>query len=675
MKSTPTIEKKIGQLRDQINQHNVEYYANDDPQVSDAEYDCLFRELQTLEAQHPELIIASSPTQRVGAKPLKGFQEVKHHTPMLSLNNAMNEDELIDFDKRIRQLLEIEQVSYAAEPKMDGVAVSLRYENGSLVQAATRGDGFTGEDITQNIRTISSVPLVLVGKKIPAVLEVRGEVYMPRQGFDALNAKALDEGSKTFANPRNAAAGSLRQLDSRITATRPLEMICYGTGEVVKSFLPEKYSELMVQLKEFGLRISRHLSVLSDVSACLEYYRKIGQLRSSLPYDIDGIVFKVDRFDHQQQLGFVSRAPRWAIAQKFPAQEEMTVVEAVDFQVGRTGAVTPVARLKPVIVGGVTVSNASLHNMDEIERLDLRIGDTITIRRAGDVIPQIVNVVTRQRPKGARKIKAPSKCPVCGSDVIRPEAQAALRCTGGLFCEAQRKEAIKHFASRRAMDIEGLGDKLVEQLINTGMIHDPSDLYDLKKEQLQSMERMGEKSAINLLEALEKSKASRLDKFIYALGIREVGEATARVLMEHLTNLEAIMNAEVETLESLPDIGPVVAANIYTFFRQAHNLEVIQKLLKKNIHWPSVEPVPSTEQFLSGKTFVLTGTLADMSREEAKAELIKLGAKVSSSVSKNTSYVVAGDKAGSKLEKATKLGVEILSETDLNSLLAKHRQK
>lgn len=673
MKPTPKIKKQISDLRDQINYHNIQYYAYDDPQISDAEYDRLFRELQSLEAQYPELIIPSSPTQRIGTKPLKGFQEVKHHTPMLSLNNAMSEDELIDFDKRIRQILKIKQISYAAEPKMDGVAVSLRYEQGLLVQAATRGDGFTGEDITQNIRTISSVPLQLAGKKIPAILEVRGEVYMPREGFDALNAKALEEGSKTFANPRNAAAGSLRQLDSRITATRPLEMTCYGTGEVEEAFLPDTYSKLMKKLKSFGLRISPQLSVLKDVQACLEYYREIGRLRSSLPYDIDGIVFKVDRFDYQQQLGFVSRAPRWAVAQKFPAQEEMTVVEGVDFQVGRTGAVTPVARLKPVIVGGVTVSNASLHNMDEIERLDLRLGDTITIRRAGDVIPQIVNVVIRQRPKGAKKIKPPEKCPVCESDVIRPEGQAALRCTGGLYCEAQRKEAIKHFASRRAMDIEGLGDKLVDQLINTGLIHDPSDLYDLKQEQLESLDRMGAKSASNLLEALEKSKDCRLDKFIYALGIREVGDATARVLVEHLGSLDAIKQATVDKLTSIPDIGPVVATNIHTFFKQTHNLDVIQRLLDKGIHWPAETTSPSDKSVLSGQTFVLTGTLVDMTREEAKAALIRLGAKVSSSVSKNTNYVVAGEKAGSKLDKANKLGIAILSESDFKSLLTEHQ--
>lgn len=667
MKPSAEIKKKIKLLSEQINYHNIRYYAYDDPEIPDAEYDRLMNELQALEKQYPELITSNSPTQRVGTSPLAAFGQVTHTIPMLSLANAMNEDELREFDKRIRQSLSIEQVKYAAEPKLDGLAVSLRYENGVLVTAATRGDGYVGEDITQNIRTIHSIPLQLVGRNIPAVIEARGEVFMPKKGFELLNKKALEEGSKIFANPRNAAAGSLRQLDSRVTASRPLEMICYGVGEVEGLKLPAHYSEIIEKLKMFGLRISPERSLLTGVDECLQYYKEIADRRDRLPYEIDGIVFKVDSIAQQQELGFVSRAPRWAIAHKFPAQEEMTRLLAVDFQVGRTGAVTPVARLQPVAVGGVMVSNASLHNMDEIKRLDIRIGDTVILRRAGDVIPQIVSVVISRRPTAAKKIKAPLRCPVCRSDVIRPEGQAALRCSGGLYCEAQRKEAIKHFASRKAMDIEGLGDKLVEQLINENLVHDPADLFLLKQEQLSGLDRMGDKSALNLINALEKSKQTTLQKFIYSLGIREVGESTARSLAQHLGTLDAIIKADEETLVNIPDIGPIVAANIVSFFKQKHNVDVVDKLIERGLAWKQQQEPQSAS--LAGQTFVITGTLSNMSRAEAKDALLLLGAKVTGSVSSKTDYLIAGGSPGSKADKARDLGVSILDEAEFLKLI------
>jgi len=671
MKPSEKIIKKIKLLREQINHHNIRYYAFDDPEVPDVEYDRLMHELQALEKKYPELIDPGSPTQRVGSKPLEAFGQVTHSIPMLSLANAMNEEELREFDKRVRQTLSIDKVNYAAEPKLDGLAVSLRYEKGQLVKAATRGDGHVGEDITQNIRTIPSIPLQLIGNDIPAVIEVRGEVFMPKEGFERLNRKVVEEGGKAFANPRNAAAGSLRQLDPRVTASRPLEMICYGAGEVKGQKLPAYYSKIMDKIRLLGLRVSPERSVLTGVDECLRYYTEMAERRDSLPYEIDGIVFKVDSIEQQEKLGFVSRAPRWAIAQKFPAQEEMTRLLAVDFQVGRTGAVTPVARLEPVAVGGVVVSNASLHNMDEIKRLDIRIGDTVILRRAGDVIPQIVSVVTSLRPTGAKKITAPLRCPVCQSDVIRPEGQAALRCSGGLYCEAQRKEAIKHFASRKAMDIEGLGDRLVEQLINESLVHDPADLYSLKKEQLSTLERMGEKSAINLINALQKSKQTTLQKFIYSLGIREVGESTARSLAQHLGALDAIMKADEDTLIGIPDIGPVVAANIVSFFKQKHNVDVVKKLIERGLVWKE-EQQESRSMPLTGNTFVITGTLSEMTRTEAKDTLLQLGAKVTGSVSAKTDYLIAGENPGSKVEKARQLGVSILDEAEFLKLIQTH---
>ena len=663
------LEARVRELREQIDYHNYRYYVLDDPEIPDSEYDRLMRELQELEAAHPELVTPDSPTQRVGAQPLKEFTEVRHAVPMLSLGNAFSDGEMADFDERVRKLLKVEQVEYSAEPKLDGLAISLRYENGILVQGATRGDGHRGEDVTSNVRTIGAIPLRLRGRGWPEVLEVRGEIFMPKKGFEELNERARRKGEKTFANPRNAAAGSLRQLDPKVTASRPLSFYAYGWGELSVEIPGDSYSGVMEVIRSYGLPVSPELKVVSGLQGCLDYFAAMSEKRDSLDYEIDGVVFKVNDLEQQQRLGYVSRAPRWAIARKFPAQEALTTVRDVEFQVGRTGAVTPVARLAPVEVGGVVVSNATLHNMDEVRRKDVHIGDTVYVRRAGDVIPEIVRVLPERRPRDAREVVLPKHCPVCGSDIIKPEGEAVARCTGGLFCPAQRKEAIKHFASRRAMDIEGLGDKLVEQLVDQGLVHDPADLYSLSKEQLMALERMGEKSAQNLLDALARSKETTLARFLYALGIREVGEATSQTLARHFGTLEALEQADEDTLQQVPDIGPVVAAHIAAFFRQPHNREVIDKLLAAGIHWPAVETPAAGEQPLAGKTFVLTGTLS-RPRNEVKAQLQALGAKVTGSVSKKTDYVVAGEAAGSKLAKAETLGITVLDEEQLNNLLA-----
>ena len=630
----------------------------------------MLRELQALELAHPELITDDSPTRRVGAEPLSGFGEVRHEVPMLSLDNAFDDDELGEFDRRVRERLDMESVDYAAEPKLDGLAVSLLYEGGVLKRGATRGDGSTGEDITLNVRTIQSIPLRLLGDGYPQRLEVRGEVFISHEGFRKLNEHARQQEQKPFVNPRNAAAGSLRQLDPKITARRPLEMYCYGVGLVEQGVLADRHSELMQQLREWGLRVYPGIERVSGLQGCVNYYRELEKQRSSLPFDIDGVVFKVDRLDLQQRLGFVARAPRWAIARKFPAQEELTRVLAIDVQVGRTGAITPVARLEPVFVGGVTVTNATLHNEDEVRRKDVRIGDTVIIRRAGDVIPEVVSVILDKRPDDAKAFVMPNTCPVCGSDIERLEGEAVARCTGGLYCEAQRKEAIKHFASRRAMDIEGLGDKLVEQLVDQKLVGDIAGLYDLTAEGFAGLERMGEKSAQNLIRALQDSKDTTLDRFLYALGIREVGDATARILAGEFGCLDALMQATQEQLEAIHDIGPVVAQHIVQFFHQPHNQDVIARLQAAGIHWPNVER--STRQPLQGKTYVLTGTLSGITREEAKQKLQALGAKVSGSVSKKTTAVIAGEKAGSKLAKAEALGVPVLSEDELVALLLEH---
>ncbi|MGV6817442.1 MAG: NAD-dependent DNA ligase LigA [Thiotrichales bacterium] len=675
------VRRQVDALRTQIEHHNYQYYVLDDPEIPDAEYDRLMRELQALEQQYPELIIPSSPTQRVGAAPLAAFSQVRHELPMLSLDNCFSEEELRAFDKRLHDRLKSEDpLHYVAEPKLDGLAVSLRYEHGELVRAATRGDGTTGEDITQNVRTIESVPLRLLGEDRPAVLEVRGEVYMPKAGFEALNQRAQERGEKPFVNPRNAAAGSLRQLDPRVTASRPLEMYCYGVGVVEGIELPAFHFDVLQLLKSLGLRICPEVRRVESVEGCLAYYRQIAEKRDSLPYEIDGVVYKIDSLALQEKLGFVSRAPRWAIAHKFPAQEETTRVVDVEFQVGRTGAVTPVARLEPVFVGGVTVSNATLHNMDEVQRKDVRVGDTVIVRRAGDVIPEVVKVIKSRRPPDAKVIEMPKYCPVCGSEIVRLEGEAVARCSGGLYCSAQRKEAIKHFASRKAMDIEGLGDKLVEQLIDNKLVEHVDDLYRLDVDSLAGLERMGKKSAANIIAALEKSKTTTLARFIYALGIREVGEATAAALASHFKSLEALRAAanqpvaegEDDPLMEVPDVGPIVAGHIRSFFTQKHNNEVIDSLLAAGIHWPEPEIAEPEEQPLAGQVIVLTGSLDALTRDEAKARLQQLGAKVSGSVSKNTSVVYAGEKAGSKLKKAEELGVPVKTESDLLALLEKY---
>jgi DNA ligase (NAD+) len=657
-------------LRRQIAQHDYQYYVLDDPQIPDSEYDRLYRELQALEAAYPALVTPDSPTQRVGGKPLAAFDEVVHRVPMLSLENALTADAMVEFDRRVRRRLERDaEMTYAAEPKLDGLAISLRYEDGKLLQAATRGDGTRGEDVTQNVRTIAVIPLQLRGRDWPRLLEVRGEVFMPKRGFEALNRRQRAQGAKTFANPRNAAAGSLRQLDPKVTSTRPLMMFCYGLGEVEGHPMTATHGANMALLQDWGLPISPELQVLSGLDACIAYFSAIGARRDALPYEIDGVVFKVNSIADQQALGFVSRAPRWAIAQKFPAQEALTEIEAVEFQVGRTGAVTPVARLKPVLVGGVTVSNATLHNMDEVERKDVRVGDTVYVRRAGDVIPEIVRVLPERRPADATPVLMPAHCPVCGSAIERIEGEAVARCSGGLYCAAQRKESVRHFAGRRAMDIDGLGEKLIDQLIDQDLISDPADLFGLSVDALAGLQRMAQKSAQNLVAALGHARRTTLARFLFALGIREVGEATAQALARQFGSLDAIAAATEEALQETPDVGPVVARHVHTFFRQPHNREVIAKLRDAGVAWQETEPLAAAGQLpLSGRTFVLTGTLSEP-RAQVKERLQALGAKVTGSVSKNTDYLVAGEEAGSKLGKAESLGVAVLDERRLRELM------
>jgi DNA ligase (NAD+) len=739
-------------LRQLIDYHDYRYYVLDDPKIPDAEYDRLWRELQALETAHPDLITPESPTQRVGGRPLEAFAAVAHRVPMLSLKNAMDEPEMRAFDQSIRKELGRDGVRYVAEPKLDGLAISLTYEEGRLTLAATRGDGHLGEDVTAQVRTIKAVPLHLRGEGWPGFLEVRGEVFLPKSGFEAINAQARGEGGKVFANPRNAAAGSLRQLDPRITAKRPLTLFCYGFGAVERGSLALTQSASLERLRGWGLPVSPKMRVVEGIETCLAYHAAMGDSRAGLDYDIDGVVFKVDSLADQEQLGFVARAPRWAVAYKFPAMEALTIVEAVEFNVGRTGAVTPVARLKPVQVGGVSVANATLHNIDEVWRKDVRPGDTVVVRRAGDVIPEIVRVLLEHRPKGAGPVALPANCPVCGSAVIKPEGEAVARCIGGLYCPAQRKRAILHFASRRAMDIEGLGEELVDQLVERDLARDPADLYALRHEDLASLELMGDKSAQNLLAALERSRSTSLARFIFALGIREVGEATALALADHFGDLESLMAVGLEDLVSqrgVPGLGPAkaqaiagflarhpelapdagegltnwlasqsipglsqrlaeaivarfptlealrragpedlenrkqvlvagigdkVADQIVRFFAQPHNREVIRKLLAAGIQWPgSGEDFgfkANREQFLVGRTFVITGTLS-RPRDEIKDRLQSLGAKVSGSVSAKTDFLLAGEAAGSKLDKALELGVRVLSEAELEVLLIK----
>ncbi len=645
----------------QLNQYCYEYYVLDDPTISDKEYDQLFKQLQQIEQVHPDWLLPDSPTQRVGGKPLKEFNQVQHQVPMLSLDNGFEEAELRAFDQRVHDRLHISTpIEYCCEPKLDGLAMSIRYESGKLVQAATRGDGSTGEDVTENIKTINTVPLVLQGSDYPRVLEVRGEVFMSKKNFVRLNEKAEKKGEKLFANPRNAAAGSIRQLDSRITAARPLVFLAYSVGAIEGGDMPATHFEMLQKLSGWGFRVNEFINVVSGIDDCLAYYHQMSDIRLNLPYEIDGIVFKVNSYADQEKLGFVTRAPRFAIAQKFRSEEVPTILEDVEFQVGRTGAITPVARLKPVNVHGVTVSNATLHNMDEINRKDVWIGDTVMVRRAGDVIPEVVAVVKDARPENAKKIKLPEGCPVCHSAIEQVEGEAVARCTAGLFCIAQRKEMIKHFAARRAMDIEGLGDKLVEQLVDVGLVKSVADIYTLTLNQLENLERMGTKSAQNLLEQIEKSKYTTLARFLYALGIREVGEATAKQLAQYGKTLAKLQAATEEMLQQVPDVGPIVASHIVHFFSEPHNQDVINKLLAVGIHWPAIADNKNLP--LAGKTFVITGTLSQLSRDEAKDILEKLGAKVASSVSTKTSYVVVGADAGSKLEKATLLNIPILED-------------
>jgi DNA ligase (NAD+) len=659
--------KRAAQLRAQINDHNYRYYVLDAPVISDAEYDRLLRELQRLEQRHPELVTADSPTQRVGAAPLAAFTEVAHTVPMTSMDNAFDDDELRDWDRRVRQSLGAEQVSYTAEPKFDGTSISLRYENGSLAQAGTRGDGTTGEDVTANVRTIKTVPLRLHSKGWPRVLEVRGEVVIPIADFKRLNAEQLKRGDKVFANPRNAAAGSLRQLDPRITAARPLSFFPWGLGEASAS-IGKRYSEVTKRMRDWGFRTSDFFELVKGVEGCIAYHRRMVERRETLPFEVDGVVYKVDELAARERLGFTARAPRWAIAHKFPAHEETTVVEDIIASVGRTGVITPVAHLRPVQVGGVTVTHATLHNLDEVERKDVRIGDTVIVRRAGDVIPEVVTVVKEKRRRGARPWRMPKHCPICGSSVLREEGQVAHRCMGGLYCAAQSEGALLHFASRRAMDIEGLGDKLVEQMVACGMVKTVADLYTLKKADVAALERMGEKSAQNLLEQIEKSKRVSLGRLLNALGIPQVGEATARLLAEHFRDLDALMQASREELEALPNVGPNMAEDIRAFFREKHNREVIRRLRKAGVH-PQAPARKRKTGAVAGKTFVLTGTLESMSREEAKARLQELGAKVVGSVSKKTDYIVIGADPGSKATKAAQLGVTTLNEVQFLALI------
>jgi DNA ligase (NAD+) len=655
-------EQKVIQLRQQLNDYAYHYYVLDEPTISDTQYDKLYQQLLKIENENPELISPDSPTQRVGDKPLDGFSQIKHEVPMLSLGNVFSTEELIEFDNRLQELLGISAIEYSAEPKLDGLAVSILYINGQLHQAATRGDGTTGEDITANVKTINAIPLKLRGNKFPQKLEVRGEVIMTKSGFNAYNRQAELKSEKTFANPRNAAAGSLRQLDPKKTAKRPLMFYAYAMGVVSEPLPFTTHLETLQWLKTLGIPVNNLNQRVVGAYGCEKFYQLIGEIRPTLDYDIDGVVYKVNEFALQQKLGFVTKSPRWATAHKFPAEEATTIIENIDVQVGRTGSITPVARLHPVVVGGVTVTNATLHNEDEIRRKDVRIGDTVFVRRAGDVIPEVVKVVLQKRPKKSHEFHMPTQCPVCNTTLHKIEGEAVLRCPAGLFCDAQRKEAIKHFASRKALNIEGLGDKLVELLVDEGLIKTPADLFHLKQSELISLERMGEKSAKNLLKSIEFSKHTSLERFIYALGIREVGEATALTLAQQLKNIQAIQTATAEELEQLPDIGPIVAQRITQFFAEKHNLDVINQLLKAGIEWDEIQTLDAAQQPLQGKTIVLTGSLKHFTRATAKAKLIQLGAKVAGSVSKNTDIVVAGENAGSKLSKAESLGIEIKDE-------------
>lgn len=659
--------KHLNSIKTEVENYNFQYYVQDDPSVPDIEYDRLMREIIDIETKFPALKTMDSPSQKVGGAALSKFEQIQHEIPMLSLDNGFADEDLSAFEQRIKDRLNTNDViEFACEPKLDGLAVSILYEDGVLKQAATRGDGQVGENITANVKTIANVPLKLRGDNLPVRLEVRGEIFMPKKGFDTLNEQQKSAGGKLFANPRNAAAGSLRQLDSKITAARPLLLYAYSVGVIEGGEISSanSHSQRLNSLKSLGLPLCNETKVVNSAADCLSYFREIGEMRDSLSYDIDGVVFKVNDLVLQNRLGFVAKAPRWAMAQKFPAQEEITILSDVEFQVGRTGAITPVARLEPVFVGGVTVSNATLHNQDEITRLGVKIGDTVIIRRAGDVIPQIVSVVLDKRPTDAKDILFPSACPVCQSHVERVENEAVLRCTAGLACAAQRKQAIKHFASRKAFDIEGLGDKIVDQLVDEKRINDPADIFLLQLSQLVSLERFADKSAVNLLKAIDEAKQTTLAKFLYSLGIREVGEATARNLAMHYLTLDALINTTVEELQEVQDVGEIVAKHLYEFLHEPLNIQVINKLVDAGVNWPQIEPPSQESQPLLGKTVVLTGTLTQMGRAEAKSKLQELGAKVSGSISAKTDLLIAGEKAGSKLSKAQSLNVETWNEND-----------
>lgn len=665
------VAARAAELREAIERANYEYYALDAPTLPDAEYDRLFQELQKLEREHPALATPDSPTLRIGVTPLTEFAQVTHETPMLSLGNAFNEAEVEGFDRRVREGLDEKgEVDYAVEPKFDGLAISLTYERGVFVQGATRGDGHTGEDVTANLRTVRAIPLRLKAAPAPGLLEVRGEVFMLKRDFQALNREQRRAGAKEFANPRNAAAGSLRQLDSRVTASRRLTFCAYGLGRHSGGRVPQdRHSRQLDYLSEAGMPVSAQRWVVNGLAGLLRYYHDIERKRTDLPFEIDGVVYKVDDLRGQERLGYVSRAPRFALAHKFAAEEEITQVLGIDVQVGRTGALTPVARLAPVFVGGVTVTNATLHNEDEIRRKDVRIGDTVIVRRAGDVIPEVVSVVKERRPAGARLFRLPETCPVCGSRVERPEDEAIARCTAGLYCPAQRKQALLHFASRRALDIEGLGEKLVDQLVDQGIVKSPADLYRLELKTLSELERMGEKSAANLLAAIGKSRNTTLERFIYALGIRNVGEATARDLARHFGSLDAVMDADAAALQAVPDVGPVVAGSIARFFGEARNRQVVQELRRLGVRWSEGAAPRARELPFAGKTFVLTGTLPRLTREEASERILARGGRVSGNVSRKTHYVVAGADPGGKLEKARELGIKVLDEAEFVELL------
>ncbi|MBB3304407.1 MULTISPECIES: NAD-dependent DNA ligase LigA [unclassified Enterobacter] len=668
-----SVQEQITALRTTLRHHEYLYHVMDTPEIPDAEYDRLMVQLRELESAHPDLITPDSPTQRVGAAPLAAFEQVRHEVPMLSLDNTFDEAGFLAFNKRVQDRLKsTDELTYCCELKLDGLAVSLLYEDGLLVRAATRGDGTTGENITANVRTIHAIPLRLHGDNIPARVEVRGEVFITESGFEKLNEEARRTGAKVFANPRNAAAGSLRQLDPRITAKRPLTFFCYGFGLLEGGEMPASHWQRLQQFKAWGLPVTDRIRLAHSAGEVLAFYRQVELERPSLGFDIDGVVIKVDSQALQEQLGFVARAPRWAVAFKFPAQEQMTFVRDVEFQVGRTGAITPVARLEPVQVAGVVVSNATLHNADEIARLGLRIGDKVVIRRAGDVIPQVVNVVESERPQETREIVFPSHCPVCGSDVERVEGEVVTRCTGGLICGAQRKEALKHFVSRRAMDVDGMGDKIIDQLVEKEYVLTPADLFRLTAGKLTGLDRMGPKSAQNVVDALEKAKSTTLARFLYALGIREVGEATAANLANHFGELEKVMNADLDALIEVQDVGKVVATHVRNFMDEESNRAVIRDLTEEiGVHWPQVEVVNVEEidSPFAGKTVVLTGSLSQMNRDDAKERLVALGAKVSGSVSKKTDLLIAGEAAGSKLAKAQELGIPVIDEAEMIRLL------